>query len=253
MPYVKPYTYVDGTVVTSTNQNDNDEDAQIYVNQDIIQADYDDAVFETSDIQRGELDPITNHHQFTSGDVWGRFNDSTPRDRAYWTAHTKTNDLTQISATSQQYQSLYECGDTVVLEHAGTVFFTFGANLVSSANDQNTKGKWDSRIYLMYATEAAPQPQFLQGTRCYSYEETTAVSSAGSTDPGSDNYTIGTPAAKNAFNQNRRWIQFQWMVQNLAAGTYQFFVAVNPKVEIGFASARQFTMEIFYDEKFQQG
>jgi len=47
MPYVKPYTYVDGTVVTSTNQNDNDEDAQIYVNQDIIQADYDDPTWRT--------------------------------------------------------------------------------------------------------------------------------------------------------------------------------------------------------------
>jgi hypothetical protein len=40
-------------------------------------------------------------------------------------------------------------------------------------------------------------------------------------------------------------------VQNLPAGTYQFFVAVNPKVEIGFASARQFTLEVFYDEKYQ--
>jgi len=45
------------------------------------------------------------------------------------------------------------------------------------------------------------------------------------------------------------------MVQNLSAGTYKFFVAVNPKVEIGFVSARQFTMEVFYDEQYvsQQG
>tara|TARA_R110000822_G_scaffold80531_2_gene191866 strand:- start:2601 stop:3362 length:762 start_codon:yes stop_codon:yes gene_type:complete len=253
MPFFKPYTYVDGTVITSDNQNANDVDAKRYINQDIVQSDYDDGVFDTSDIQRGELDPVTNHHQFTTGEVWGRFNDSVARDRSYWTAHTKTNDATQISDTSKQYQAVYECGDTIVMENDGTVFFTFGATFISTSNDVNTKGKWDSKVYLMFATEAQPQPQIIQGTRCYSYEETSAVASAGATDPGSVNYIIGSPPSKNDYNQNRRWIQFQWMVQNLAAGTYKFFVAVNPKVEIGFSSARQFTAEIFYDERFQVG
>jgi hypothetical protein len=38
------------------------------------------------------------------------------------------------------------------------------------------------------------------------------------------------------------------MVKGLAAGSYRFFVAINPKVEMGYSSARQYTMEIFYDE-----
>jgi len=250
MPFSKPYTYVDGTVISSTDQNSNDDAAKIYVNQGSIQADYVNEAFDTSDIQRGELDPITNHHQFTSGEVWGRFNDSVARDRSYFTAHTKTNDLVQISNTSQQYQSFYECGDTVVMEHDGAIFFTFGGTVICSSNDVNIKGKWDSRVYLMFATDASPQPQIIQGTRCYVFEETTATASAGTVDPGSFNFTAVTPPPRDDFNQNRRWVQFQWMVQNLSAGTYKFFVAVNSKVEIGFASARQFTMEVFYDEKF---
>ena len=250
MPFSKPYAYVDGTVISSTDQNSNDDAAKIYVNQGSIQADYVNEAFDTSDIQRGELDPITNHHQFTSGEVWGRFNDSVARDRSYFTAHTKTNDLVQISNTSQQYQSFYECGDTVVMEHDGAIFFTFGGTVICSSNDVNIKGKWDSRVYLMSATDASPQPQIIQGTRCYVFEETTAVASAGTVDPGSFNFTLVTPPPRDDFNQNRRWVQFQWMVQNLSAGTYKFFVAVNSKVEIGFASARQFTMEVFYDEKF---
>lgn len=248
MSYNKPYNYVDGNVLTDYNQNSNDNSVKKYINQDIVQADYNAGVFNTSDFQRGELDPITNHHQFATGEIFGRFNDSAIlRDRSYFTAHTKTNDATQISATSKQYQAIYECGDTVVLEHDGSVFFTFGANFISLSNDTNTKGKWDSRVYLMISTPTVPVPTIIQGTRCYSYEETSAVSFAGTTDPGSVNYS-GTPLARDDYNQNRRWIQFQWMVKGLAAGSYRFFVAINPKVEMGYSSARQYTMEIFYDE-----
>ena len=253
MSYNKPFNYVDGNVLAWNEQNSNDSSAKIYINQDILQADYNSDVFNTSDFQRGELNPITNQHQFTTGEVFGRFNDSAiTRDRSYFTAHTKTNDATQTSATSKQYQAVYECGDTVVMEHDGSVFFTFGAQFVSLSNDVNTKGKWDSRVYLMISTPSTPVPTIIQGTRCYSYEETSAVGFAGTTDPGSVNYS-GTPLAKEDYNQNRRWMQFQWMVKNLPAGQYRFFVAINPKVEMGYSSARQYTMEVFYDEKYSQG
>ena len=251
MPYLKPYTYVDGNVLDAANQDANDSSAKIFINQDIVQADYENEAFDTSDFQRGELDPIVGHHQFTTGEVWGRFNDSAvTRDRSYFTAHTKTNDDAQTSNNSKQYQAIYEAGDTFVLEHDGSIFFTFGAQFISQSNDTNTKGKWDSRVYLMVATPTNPTPTIVQGTRCYTFEETSAVPSAGTKDPGSVNY-IGTPAPRDDFKQNRRWVQFQWMVNNLSAGTYRFFVAVNPKVEQGFSSARQFTAEVFYDEKYQ--
>ena len=253
MPYVKPFTYVSGNVLDATSQDSNDSDAKIFINQGIVQADYNDAVFETSDFQRGELDPITNHHQFTTGEVWGLFNDSAiTRNRSYFTAHTKTNNATQTSATSKQYQAIYECGDTVVLEHDGSIFFTFGAQIISEANDVNTKGKWDSRVYLMISTPTTPVPTIIQGTRTFTFEETTAVAFAGTKNPGSVTNPFGVPQPRDAFNQNRRWTQWQWMINNLPAGTYRFFVAVNPKVEIGYSSARQYTMEVFYDEKHQE-
>ena len=252
MPFVKPYGYVDGSVLDASNQNLNDDTSKIYINQKIIQADYADFGFNTTDIQRGELNPITNHYQFTTGEVLGRFNDSASiRDRSYWTSHTKSSPDTQTSNSSKQYQAVYECGDSITLEHDGSIFFTFGATFISTSNDVVPKGMWDSRIYLMYAEETS-QPAIIQGTRCFSFEEETTVAAAGAHDPGAVNY-IGSPSAREDWKQGRRWIQFEWMLNNLKAGTYKLFVAVNPKVEIGFSSARQFTAEVFYDEKYSQG
>lgn len=251
MPYVKPYTYVNGNVLNGSDQDNNDSTAKLYVNQNILVTDLAAEAFDTADIERGELDPIVNHHQFTTGDVWGRFNDSAAtRDRSYWTSHTKTNDTVQTSNNSKQYQALYECGDTIVVEHQGKMFFTFGATIISQENDVNTKGKWDSRVYLMVSTPSNPQPVIIGGTRMFTYEETTTAS-AGTTNPGSVNL-IGTPAPKNETYQNRRWMQFQWMY-DVSPGVYRFFVAVNPKVEIGYSSARQFTMELFYNDFQEQG
>lgn len=252
MPFIKPYGYVDGNVLDASNQNLNDNTAKIYINQNIVATDYADFAFNTSDIQRGELNPITNHHQFTTGEVFGKFNDSAAiRDRSYWTAHTKSSPTTMTANTSKQYQAVYECGDSITLEYDGSIFFTFGAQFISTSNDVVPKGKWDSRVYLMYA-QGDEQPTIIDGTKCYSFEETSAVASAGTKDPGSVNYS-GSPSAREDWKQNRRWVQFEWMINNLSAGTYKLFVAVNPKVEIGYSSARQFTAEVFYDEKYSQG
>jgi len=254
MPYFKPHTYVNGAILNASDQDSNDSEAKVYINQEIVQADYATAAFTTADFQRGELDPIVNHHQFTTGEIWGRFNDSSIlRDRSYFTAHTKTNDDLQTSATAKQYQALYECGDTFVLEHDGSIFFTFGAQLISEENLTNTNGQWDSRVYLMQVQPGAPQPSDIQGTRTYSFEEFLSVAPpAGTRDPGSEFYNpfSSLPIAREQTNQNRRWTQWQWMVNNLPAGTYKYYVAINPKVEEGYSSARQYTAEVFYDEKY---
>ena len=244
MSYVKPYTYVDGNSLTAADQSANDNALKFSINQDTVAADYATAGFETIDFQTGELDPVVNHHTFVTGEIWGRFNDTAKRDRSYFTSHTKVSETLQTSATSKQYQPIYEVGDTVVLKQTATIFFTFGGAFVSESNDVVANGKWDSRIYLMISTPSAPTPTIVQGTRSYSYEETTAAS-AGTTDPGAVNYT-STPLARDQQNQCRRWVGWQWAIKNLAAGTYKFYVAVNPKVEIGYSSARQYTLEVFY-------
>ena len=244
MSYTKPYNYVDGTTLPAASQLLNDSELKIAINQETVAADYANDAFETIDFQSGELDPIVNHHTFVTGEVWGRFNDSARRDRSYFTAHTKVSNTLQTANTSKQYQPIYEVGDTVVLKAAATVFFTFGGQFVSEPNDVVAKGKWDSRVYLMVSTPTTPIPTIVQGTRSFSFEETTTAS-AGTQNPGGVDYTA-TPLARDQTTQYRRWVGWQWTIKNLAAGTYQFYVAINPKVEMGYSSARSYSLEVFY-------
>lgn len=237
MPYTKPYTYVDGTILSSTDQDSNDYSAKKWINQDILMSDFTANSLGWDNFQRGELNPINNHHQFTTGEVFGRFNDNTTYARSYFTSETKAN--AQTSSTSIQYQPIFETGDTVILEKDGTVFITLGMAIISEANDVEPKGKWDSLVILAY--ESGNITTYLSATNAYTFEETTLAASAGVKDPGSYNWTWTAQDEE----QNRRWIGWEYMV-TLSAGTYRFYVVTNPKVEQGFAASRSYSLEIFY-------
>lgn len=168
------------------------------------------------------------------------FSDSSVTDRAYFTSETKANGQT----SSVQYQDLHSTGDRFVLEEGGAFFITFGASFVSEVNISNVlapyddgshpgRGQWDSQVYLRIYNETTNVTTIVAGTLAYSYEETSSAS-AGTTDPGAG----GTTA--------RRWIGWQWLVSGQNPGAYAISVVVNPKVEVGYCGARQFTCETFY-------
>lgn len=234
MPYTKSYTYVTGDVVIVTDQDTNDEDAKIAVNQGIVTADIADETFDYDSIQRGELDPIVNHHTFTTGDVFGRYNGNETINRAYFTSETKANN--QTGPGSIQYQDIYETGDRFYLEASGAFFYTVGLEAMSLANGTSTGGDgiglWDSKVLVRYTNETTNVTTYLDGTKSYTFEEA-ATTSSGSNDPGSGGIRV------------RRWIGFEWMVTSLSAGWYHVCVVVNPKVETGYFGARTFTLETF--------
>ena len=231
MAFAQPYTYVAG-VLSATDNESNEEAAKVAINQETYVANYVSNSFDYDSIQRGELDPIVNHHQFTTGEVQGLFTDSTITDRAYFTSETKANSQT----ASVQYQDLYHTGDRVRLEYPGAVFITFGAAFACSPNHAGTKGPgnggWDSEILLRYTVESTNVTTYVSGTISYTYEET------GSGSATNDSGGYGSTA--------RRWTGWQWMIKGLSAGYYQFCVAINPRVEEGNVAERQFTIESFY-------
>ncbi len=235
MPFVQPYIYVDGTTINSTEQNSNDDDAKVYVNQGITTADLAGNTFDSDSIARGELSPINNDHQFVTGHIYGGFVDREVSNRSYFTSLIKPNDQTQ----SIQYIDVFETGDRVYLQHAGSVFITFhGAfkseeNITGASHKGPGRGKWHSQVRLKMVDESDNSTEYVQGTRGYSFEETSAAS-ADSFDPGGGG------------NVSRRVIAWQWMVKDLPSGWYQFSVAINPKVEQGHCNARSFICEVFY-------
>lgn len=240
MAYTKPYTYLDGNIVDGTSQDDNDAGARTAINQKTYIANISSNTFDYDSIQRGEFDAVSTSHQFTSGDVFGGFSDINVNDRAYFTSEPKSNN--QISGI--QYQDLFETGTSFHMEISGSVFVTFGATFISSENIANTappfntgshpgRGRWDSPVNLRLTNQQTNSVEYIAGTLSYTYEETGAPS-AGSTDPGGAGLAV------------RRWTGWQWMLKNIDSGFYQVCVVINPKVEAGYTSARQFTVETFY-------
>ncbi len=242
MPYTKPYTYVDGTTINNTEQNSNDDSARFSVNQQTESTDISPDSFDFDSIERGELNPINNSHQFTTGEVYGQSNNNSVLNRSYFTSETKAN--SQVGNTSVQYQTIFETGDRFEMERAGTVFITFGGTFISEENISASappyndgshpgQGKWDSKVILEFVDESNNSVTRIAGTRGFSFEETGSAS-AGALDPGGSNKIA------------RRWIGFEWMIDIATPGFYQLRLAINPKVEKGFAGPRSYTIEIFY-------
>ena len=87
--------------------------------------------------------------------------------------------------------------------------------------------------------------QNIDGTRAFTFEENTDPA-AGTRNPASGSLSAYSKVNDVPERGFRRYMCYNWMISNLAAGEYQFIVAVNPKSEEGYCSARAFTCEIFY-------
>lgn len=247
MPYSKSYTYADGTVLTAANQNLNDEAAKHYVNQEVTQGDLA-STFDTEDIQRGELEPITSSHSFTTGHIHGLSNGVDQVSRAYFTSHIKPS--IQTVNDWYVYTPLYETGTEVNMEYDGIVLYNFGGTFASSPNDVQANGFWDSVIFLQVTDLSTGDVTRYGNTRAYTYEETDVISTAasGNTDPfgatGQPSSTLGDEDPENQYSV-RRWCGFCQSI-SLDKGRYLFTVVVNAKVEKGYTSARSFTIETLY-------
>ena len=235
MAFVKPYAYVDGAVLTADNQHLNEEAAKVYVNQEIVVADVG-TDFKFDEIEAGEFMPITNDHKFASSFIAGQNTSNGSRDRAYFTSTTKAN--TQTAATSVVYRDLFACGKQINLDKTAYVVITFQAALVAFNNSTTSggdgQGQWENKLLLRHTdyTTDNPTPTYISGTRGYVFEG--SGTSAGVLDPNAG----GNRASK-------RQVMFQFAL-TLSRGKHDLNVAINPKVEAGYSSARNFVVEVFY-------
>lgn len=244
MSFTKPYNYVDGAVLSASDQNSNDDAARKYVNQGIVGSDYALGKIDFDQIESGELDPITSAYRFMSGEVLGQSSGISDIDRAYFTSHVKPN--RQQSNSRQYWQTLSETGQTLYLVHEADILITFGATFYCAENDIQPNGRWASFPKLRYKTSPTQEWQPVEGTLSLAFEETTAAGAGSNVPCVPTSFGIPYPASSEPQYALRRWVGWTWVVKNLPAGYYSFSVTIDSKVESGFSSARSFTCEIFY-------
>ena len=260
MSFTPPNVFSADTTIEAQELLQNTEAARFYVNNGIVQADIADHSIGFLKIAPGEYRPVDQSYVFVTGDVHGNATDRTITNRAYFTSTTKANN--QAGANSVQFQDVYNTGQRIYIEERATVFVTFSGAFISTKNLSSTElngwndanengeidegeqyaiyadhpgqGHWPSAILLRITNENTGVTEYHEQTLCYSFEEAGGVAALGTVEPGATG------------NVNRRFIQFQYMTTTLEPGYYQFTVAINPRVEQGFATARQFTLETFY-------
>jgi hypothetical protein len=235
MAFVKPFTYVDGNVLNADDQRSNEEAAKVYVNQEIVAADIG-TNLDYTEIEAGEFLPVTDDHKFASSFIAGQNLIVNRRTRAYFTSTSKHN--TQTAASSIVYRDLYGAGKKIKLDASAEVIITFQAAFIAFDNSTTSggdgRGKWENKILLKHIdyTRNSPTPTYIAGTRGYVFEGVGAA--AGTLDPN---------AGGNA--ASRRQVQFQTRL-TLTRGEHDLQMAVNPKIEAGYGSARNFLVEVFY-------
>ncbi len=238
MSYTPPKTWVPLEALDADDIKLNDDEMKLYVNQEIIPGDITANSLDLSNIQRGEYDPITESYIFTSGIIKGKNKNTQAFNRAYFTSETKAASQTNTIS----WQPLWDCCETVEVEVQSTAQITFSCTIRCYRNADNAvspfdvthpgRGTWASEVYLRQILPDGVE--YLRGdTRSWAFEEGWSVDTvSGNRDPGGYG------------NYCRRQIGWTFQ-QDMAPGIHQFQIVINPDVESGYVSARNFLVETF--------
>lgn len=239
MPFTKPYNYVDGTVLSNTNQLLNEEGAKEFINQEISSADYALAKFDYDEIEAGEFQPVTNNHKFCTSYIAGKnIGVSSVNNRCYFTSNVKANNE---AGTSISWCDIWGAGEQVqIVEGNAKVIITFEGAFFGEPNDTSTgggvisNGLWDNKIVLRHTdyTSSPSVTTFIDGTRMWGFEG--AGPSFGAVDPNA-----------TGVGADRRQVMLQYLI-TLDRGLHDLQLCINPKIQYGFISARNFLVEVFY-------
>jgi hypothetical protein len=234
MAFTKPFTYVDGAVLSATNHASNEDALREYVNQEIIASDVSVDTFVGESIATPRLISSVQTGDFVSKTIQGVSKLRLPQAYSWFTSTTKSDN--QTSTTVEDYQSLSNTGAEVVITKDNTkVMITFYAKAASTINSTVTRGPgnglWESKFLLQY--EKAGLITQYDGTRAYVWENADGIVGV-FLNPGAQANACG-----------HRSIMMTRML-TLSAGRYKFSVAVNAKVEKGQINCQSFTIETFH-------
>lgn len=236
MAFTKPFTYVDGNVLSATQHASNEDALKEYVNQEILASDISNDTVVGESIAAGRFVSVVQTGDFVSKTVQGVSKIRLPQEFAWFTATTKG--FEQTNDDVQHFQPLNNTGCEVVIYKPNTkVMVTFYAKAFGALNSTVFRSPgnalWDNIFQLQYETNGLITR--FAGTRGYVFENSaTATPAAGNPDPNAR----GTGAGHRSIMITR--------MLTLNAGKYKFAVAVNSKLEKGQINCQTFTIETFH-------
>jgi len=236
MGFTKPFTYVDGAVLSATNHASNEDALREYVNQEIVASDLSTDTFVGESIATPRFVSSVQTGDFVSKTVQGVSKVRLPQEYAWFTSTTKSNN--QTSPDVQHFQPLNNTGCEVVIYKANTkVMVTFYAKAFGPMNSTVTYSSgnrlWDNVFQLQYERNGLISR--FAGTKSYVFQnDPTSTPVGGAPNPGAKNTASG-----------HRSIMITRML-TLNAGRYKFSVAVDSKIEKGNINCQSFTIETFH-------
>lgn len=230
--YTQPDAYVNGNVLDTNDIVSNEESLKIFINQELVASDIATAKLETTDIARGIS--FQNIAEFQSSKIAGIAQLYDFNNRSYSTCTTKNNNPT----ASIQWQDVVNSGAKATITRASEVIihlyvkYFVANNLNLAGNGGPGNGLWQNEIRLRRRDVVGGIDSTFLGTDNYCFEGTGA--SSDTLDPGN-----------TGENANQRSMMLTYRSTISTAGEYWFTATVNPHNEMGYATVKSMTVEVF--------
>lgn len=249
MPFTAPNVFTSGTNIVADELQENQDELRRYLNTEIDIADIENHVIDVQDIIRGEPYIVTRDHQFTSGDMYTHFYDTSTRNRTYitgtgrqvldyetfgnWTNTTTGQPGELATSTATYYQDLANIGKRIYLEasayvivHMWIQFRVPGPSIEKNTIYPDHMVQFFGNIY-----NTTEQPVERHGTFAMSFTEDGSSTLAGDGTAGWPNVR-GYPLSYGFFKSGPGWLNLQ--------------LRYSCQQDIAYASAKNVTIEVLY-------
>lgn len=234
MGYTKPYTYVNGTVLSADDHESNEESAKVYVNQEIEKADITPNSLETTDIANYRYISVGENFDFVTKGVYGNTDTVKHTNRSYFSATPKRNQQEVLNVI--QWQHIEGGCVTVDVDRSNAdIVITVYAHVIVNDNLLGVVGspgqKWWQNQFALIKDDGGG----IIDTHQYVFQGAGSVAAP-----------VGLDANSGGNDASHRQFTFTYRTVANTAGRYRFALVCNPMAEIGYTTAKSITAEVFY-------
>ncbi len=241
MSFTKPYTYTDGTVIDADGHEANEEEAKVYVNQDITRSDIQDNTLDTTDFATPRFISVGATGDFVSKTIQGNTDLQQLTTRAYFTSTAKLNRQNKKDALN--FQAIPNAGEEVFVDRSNAYFIItcfvkvviVGSSVVGGNNSNGDKLQ-DNLFALQVEDVQDGASGYLDLCTGYAFDPNGTYDAALSDQDPDDG---GQSASHRTMT-----LQYRGLING--RGRKRFQLVASAKSDIGFVTCKSFIVETFY-------